>query len=72
MGLSLRKLLNGYTKNLTGAKLLIANTFTSFLACSTAGFLNAFVMRKTELKKGIEFFTEFDQDTSVGKSKVCA
>lgn len=70
VALSIRKALSGYTKGLKGPKLLMFNSFSSFIACSTAGCLNAFFMRKTELEKGIDIK---DSDGNVvGKSKVAA
>lgn len=46
------------------------NAISSFFACSTAGYLNAWFMRKTEIEKGIDVLDE--NGTSYGKSKVCA
>jgi hypothetical protein len=37
-----------------GSKLIILNTISSFFACGIAGFLNAYLMRQTELSKGID------------------
>ena len=49
VALGIRKALSGYTKNLKGSKLIMMNSVSSFFACSTAGYLNAWFMRKTEL-----------------------
>lgn len=58
------------TKNLSGPKMIFFNSLSSFMACSTAGALNAFLMRKTELKTGIDVL---DEDLkSYGKSQACA
>jgi hypothetical protein len=46
------------------------NSISSFFACSTAGYLNAWFMRKTELEKGIDALDE--DGKSYGKSKACA
>ncbi len=54
VALGIRKALSGRTKGLTGPKLIFFNTISSFFACSTAGFLNAWFMRRTELEKGID------------------
>lgn len=70
VALAIRKALSGYTRNLTGAKLIVANSFSSFWACATAGYLNAFFMRRTELEKGIEVKDE--EGNIYGKSKVAA
>lgn len=49
---------------------MIFNTISSFFACSTAGYLNALFMRRTELEKGIDII---DHDGKiVGKSKIAA
>ena len=47
------------------------NTISSFSACATAGFLNAFFMRQTELRKGIDVVDPASGE-SVGKSKKAA
>ena len=43
--LLIRKGFSSYTKNMKGAKLVVMNSISSFFACSTAGFLNAYFMR---------------------------
>ena len=48
------------TKFMNGCKLIIFNTISSFFACSIAGFLNAYFMRKTELVKGIDIINPND------------
>ena len=70
VALGIRKALSGYTKHMKGSKLILMNSISSFFACSTAGFLNAYVMRKTELNKGIDALDE--NGKSYGKSKACA
>ena len=35
---------------------MLMNTMTSFIACALGGYLNALLMRKTELEKGIEIY----------------
>jgi hypothetical protein len=54
VALAVRKALSGWARNLQGAKLIVANSISSFLACATAGYLNAHFMRATELERGIE------------------
>ena len=70
VALSIRKAMSGYTKNLGGSKLIVANSVSSFFACATAGYLNAKIMRKTELEKGIDVFDA--QGNTLGKSKAAA
>ena len=70
VALAVRKALSGWTKNLHGSKLIIANSISSFFACSTAGYLNAHFMRRTELDKGIDIHD--DEGKFHGKSKVAA
>jgi hypothetical protein len=70
VALAIRKALSGYTKNLTGSKMIVANSVSSFFACSTAGYLNAHFMRKTELEKGIDILDS--EGNNLGKSKVAA
>ena len=71
VALAIRKALSGYTKNFHGAKLIIANSFSSFWACAIAGYLNAYFMRRTELERGIDI-QDPETNTIVGKSKVAA
>lgn len=61
----------GRVAKVTGAKAYIYNTTSSVIACQAAGFLNAWFMRQSELKKGVSVL---DPETheSYGLSKVCA
>lgn len=70
VALVIRKALSGYTKNLVGARLIIANAISSFFACATAGYMNAHFMRKTELDKGIDVLDH--EGKHLGKSKAAA
>ena len=70
--LLIRKGLSGYTKSMTGAKLIVMNSISAFFACSTAGSLNAYMMRFAELEKGIDVVDPNDPETVIGKSKVAA
>ncbi len=70
VALTVRKALSGWTKNLHGSKLIIANAISSFFACATAGYMNAHFMRKTELERGIDILD--DEGHHRGKSKVAA
>ena len=70
VALTVRKALSGWTKNLHGSKLIIANSISSFFACSTAGYLNAHFMRRTELEKGIDIHD--GENRLIGKSKIAA
>lgn len=70
VALTVRKALSGWTHNLHGSKLIIANSISSFFACATAGYLNAHFMRKTELERGIDIHD--DEGKYHGKSKVAA
>ena len=72
VALGIRKILEGQTKHMRGARLLIFNSISAFFACSTAGFLNAMFMRQTELKKGIDLYHPKDSNIVVGKSKLAA
>jgi hypothetical protein len=72
VALGIRKGLEGYTRNLRGSRLIMMNSVSSFFACSTAGFLNAYFMRRTELDKGIDVLDPENDKKSYGKSKLCA
>lgn len=51
-----------------GGKLVIFNSISAFFACSTAGFLNAYFMRQTELEKGIDVVDPSNPNVIIGKS----
>ena len=70
VALGIRKALSGWTSNLHGSKLVIANAISAFFACSTAGYLNAQFMRRTELEKGIDIHDK--EGRFHGKSKIAA
>ena len=71
ISLGIRRLLASRTAGVSGAKGYIYNAFSSFFACASAGFLNAWFMRQTEMEKGINVL---DPETheSYGLSKRCA
>ena len=71
VGLGIRKLLEKRSNSATGAKLILLNSVSSFFACASAGFINAWCMRQTEMQKGIAVLhPETEED--LGKSKKCA
>ena len=53
IALASRKLIEPWSKHMTGIKLIMANTATSFLAVAAAGYLNTYAMRMKELETGI-------------------
>jgi hypothetical protein len=48
------------------------NSVSAFFACSTAGALNAYFMRQTELSSGINISDPEDDNDVAGKSKAAA
>ena len=68
VALSIRKALESRTKHMKGGKLVIFNSISAFFACSTAGFLNAYFMRQTELEKGIDVVDPSNPNVIIGKS----
>lgn len=72
VALGVRKALSKYTKHMSGAKLVMMNSVSAFFACSTAGFLNAWLMRQTELEKGIDVMDPKFPDKPIGVSKAAA
>ena len=67
VGLFIRKLLGKQTAKSTGSRLVFLNAVSSFFAVASAGFLNAYFMRRTEIKTGIDVL---DKETlkPLGKS----
>jgi len=49
ISLIIRKLLEKHAAKATGAKGYVFNAVSSFFACASAGFLNAWFMRQTEI-----------------------
>jgi len=54
VALGIRKGFSSLTKNMTGSKVIIGNSFSSAAACGIAGFLNAYIMRASEFESGID------------------
>lgn len=71
ISLGIRKALSGYSSRARGAQLILLNSVSSFFACASAGFLNAWFMRQTEMQKGINVLHPETKE-SLGKSKNCA
>lgn len=72
VALSIRKMVEKHTRNMKGGKLLVFNSISSFFAISSAGFLNAYLMRQTELKRGVDIYDPADTSIIVGKSQAAA
>ena len=71
MALGIRKAVDKQASRLKGGKLVLLNSISSFTACALSGFLNAYIMRQTEIKKGIDVCDK-ETSESYGKSKMCA
>jgi len=53
VSLGMRKACFNMTKNMQGGSLVLANCIISYIAVATAGFLNSYCMRRSEMFKGI-------------------
>jgi len=71
VALGIRKAVDKQARNLKGGKLVLLNSVSAFAACALSGFLNAYIMRQTEIKKGIDI-CDPETKKSYGKSKICA
>ena len=71
VALGIRKAVDKQASQLKGGKLVLLNSISSFAACALSGFLNAYIMRQTEIKKGIDVCDKVTNE-SYGKSKLCA
>lgn len=65
--LGIRKLVDKQAKQLKGGKLVLLNSVSSFFACALSGFMNAYFMRQTEIKTGIDVLDK-ETNESCGKS----
>ena len=73
MAVGLRKGFAKYSKGLTGTNVIVTNSISACVASCTAGYFNAYAMRSTEIKTGIDVMDPADPDTPIGiKSKVAA
>lgn len=54
VGLGIRKAMSAQLKAASGSKLVFLNALSSFFAVASAGFLNAYFMRQTEIRTGID------------------
>ena len=72
VSLAIRKALSGKTANMSGSLLIVYNSISTFFACSTAGFLNAYFMRQSELSRGIEITDPGNPEQPLGVSKAAA
>ena len=54
VALTLRTAAAKWSKGLTGTKQIVSNSVSSFASCATAGYLNAYAMRQSEIKNGID------------------
>ena len=69
--LAIRKAFDPLAKKVSGGKLVLLNSISAFTACALSGFLNAYIMRQTEIKTGIDI-CNVETNESYGKSKICA
>jgi hypothetical protein len=70
LAMGMKYLFSGVTKGLSGGTQILANSMTSYVAVASAGFLNAYFMRRGEMDRGIKIY---DKDgNEVGISKICA
>jgi len=72
VSLIIRKVIAMKVGNVKGAKGIIYNSISAFFAVSTAGFINAYLMRLKELDTGIDIYEPDHPEVVVGKSKAAA
>jgi len=68
MGVGLKKLCLGYTKNLKGGSAILANSMISYVAVASAGFLNSLCMRMGEMERGIKIYDEEGEEMGISKA----
>jgi hypothetical protein len=71
LSLGIRRAVKSTVAGTTGAKMVFFNTVSTYIACSSAGFSNAYLMRQTEIKTGINVINP-ETNEPVGLSKKCA
>lgn len=71
LSLGIRQAVKGRVAGVTGAKMVFFNTVSTYIACASAGFSNAYLMRQTEINSGINVINP-ETNEPVGLSKKCA
>ena len=71
LSLGIRKAVASRVAGSTGAKMVLFNTISTYAACGCGGFVNAYLMRQTEIKTGINVIHP-ETNEPVGVSKKCA
>lgn len=72
VSLIIRKMVALKVGNVKGAKGIIYNSVSAFFAVSTAGFINAYLMRVKELETGIDIYEPDHPEIIIGRSKAAA
>lgn len=57
---------SGFTKGFTGGKMILASSIINYIAVASAGFVNSYCMRMSEMKSGINIYD--NEGTFVGVS----
>ena len=71
IGLLIRRMLASRIQGSTGGRLAILNGVSSFFGIASAGFLNAYFMRSTEMRTGIDVL-DMQTHEPLGKSQITA
>ena len=71
LSLGIRKAVASRVAGSTGAKMVLFNTISTYAACGCGGFANTYLMRQTEMNKGINVIHP-ETNEPVGLSKKCA
>lgn len=72
VSLLIRKHFESRARTVTGSRLIILNSISTMFAVATAGYLNAYLMRQSELKTGIDVFDPAEPKKSLGQSVAAA
>lgn len=72
IALMIRRGFASRTRQVTGSKLIIYNSISTMFAVGSAGYLNAYLMRQSELKSGIDVFDPAKPTVSLGRSTAAA
>lgn len=72
VSLLIRKQFKSRAQSVSGARLIILNSISTMFAVATAGYLNAYLMRQSELKTGIDVFDPAEPNKSIGRSVAAA
>lgn len=67
VSLGLKALSANFTRHLRGGTALLMHSMITYIAVATAGFLNSYCMRMSEMQKGIKIFDKSGEEMGISQ-----